>query len=1147
MPTPPASSADRLGRGSRLLPFLVLALGLALTLLVWKWVAEQLERTAALRFERTKDLVTTASAQQFRSLEQALTAGRSLIESTPGMTHAQWRSYSEAVAPFLDRGVLGIGYVDRIERGRLDYLEGKVRADGMPQFRIERTGTAPYAAIVTYMEPRERNASALGLDISDGTHRIAAAEEAMRTGKPAITTRINVISGTRNVPGCLLFLPVFTPGPIPAEEAERLARLRGWVYASIEVGELLKGVAAAAPAGTVEVEVFEQAADGGAPIPLSESDGKSGLGQPAWDRVAPGMFAAETTIPVYGRHWLLRLRTTPVFQGRDPARFLWLFLGGGTVCSLFASGFTWVLVNSRRRALNLADEMTAHLREAEAESRRLALVASRTASGVILADKDWKIEWANDSFVAFFGYSAEDVKGKHPREILHGPETSRETVEMINRASEAGQPFKGEILNYTKNGEPRWIELDIQPLKDEKGAITGYAGLHLDVTEHKRVQREIARQEARFRFIFELVPVGLAWQRVGRDESRLVNSAFARIAGLPSAGGDTVGAVVHPADEAREAELTAKLNRGEIDHFTVEQRFAHPDGRTIWVVLTIRNFRDPASGEMQQVATLVDITELKQQADELRTAMESAERASVAKSQFLAMISHEIRTPMNGVIGMTSLLLDSPLSKEQQDFVETIRSSGDTLLTIINDLLDFSKIESGRLEFEQEDFALRDSIEATLDLLAPRFAEKRIDLLYEIADGVPGTVRGDATRLRQILVNLLGNALKFTAKGEVVLSVHAKPARDEGMELAFAVRDTGIGIPPEGMQRLFQSFSQVDASTTRRFGGTGLGLAISKRLAELMGGTMWVESVVGRGSTFHFTIRIDAVAGKPRPYFSATAGTHQLQDKRVLIVDDNATNRRILTALVEGWGMRQAAAATAAEALALLEAGERFDAAIVDMQMPEMDGAMFAQEVRQRFNRQPPLILLSSLGHHAMIEDKTLFAAYLTKPAKPAQIQASLIMILREEPHARPGTAHPLGVAADPARRAKHPERILLAEDNVVNQKVALLMLDKLGYRADLAADGLEAIEAVERQRYDVILMDVQMPEMDGIEATRRIIGRYPDRATRPTIIATTANAMQGDRERCLEAGMDDYIGKPIKMEELAAALEKARAGRART
>ncbi len=769
-------------------------------------------------------------------------------------------------------------------------------------------------------------------------------------------------------------------------------------------------------------------------------------------------------------------------------------------------------------------------KRAEEKAQMLGRAIEQAQDGMAIVDMEDKITFANHVWAEMHGYEIKEIIGESMA-LFHTAEQLENDVIPFNNKVLKEDAAQGEIGHQRKDGSvfPTWMSTGI--LKDHSGEVVGMVTSAYDISERKKIEEELLK----FYRATDQSPAAIAITDLN-GTIEYVNPGFTRVTGysFEEALGQNpriLQSGVHTKKfyaDLWNTIASGKIWRGE---FCNRDR----NGEIFWEAASIAPIIDANGKITNYVAVKEDITEKKRVLAELEEAKEAAEAATKAKADFLANMSHEIRTPLNAIYGMTSLMLDTPLNAEQQDFIETIRGGSDTLLKVINDILDFSKIEAGKMELEMQPFYVRSCVEDALDLLAEKAAGKMLNLAYLIDEGVPAVVVGDITRLRQILVNLLNNAIKFTDKGEVVIQVSSCLVENDQYELQFSVRDTGIGIPQNKIDKLFKSFSQVDTSTTRIYGGTGLGLAISQQIALNMGGAMWVESEVRKGSTFYFTILVEA-QDDAEPLVS-NGDIPQLSGKRILIVDDNATNRLILTRQTEAWGMQPLALASSVEAVRLVEDGKAFDIAILDMQMPEMDGFTLAKKITQITKSTLPLIILTSIKRNKVRAGDAKVLAFLNKPIKTSNLYNVLMGIINLVPteQATPKKV----VSIDSEMAAKHPLRILLAEDNVINQKVALKLLSRLGYRADLASNGVEVIEALERQPYDLVFMDIQMPEMDGDEATRRVREKWA-KDRQPFIVAMTAHALEGDREKYLARGMDDYISKPIRVDALVRALEKA-------
>ncbi|HSO74595.1 MAG TPA: response regulator [Blastocatellia bacterium] len=756
---------------------------------------------------------------------------------------------------------------------------------------------------------------------------------------------------------------------------------------------------------------------------------------------------------------------------------------------------------------------------------------------------DGKLIYVNRAWREALGYNAEEVPGLSIFDIIH-PSSRSHCQEMFGRVMAGEKVDNIEAMFVTKDGRTIAVEGSSScRFKDGKPVAT--RSIFRDTTERKRAEQALKKSEQQLQAILDnstaVIYLKDYWGRY-----ILVNSRFETLFHVSKVR--VVGKTDFDLFPREMAEAFQANDRQVLETraaFESEEIAPHDDGPHTYLSVKFP-ICDP-NGEPYAICGIsTDITDRKLMEADLAEARDAALESARLKAEFLANMSHEIRTPINAVIGMNGLLLDTKLSAEQREYAETVRISADALLTIINDILDFSKIEAGKLAFETMDFDLRTAVEGAVDLLAEAAQSKGLELFSLVYSDVTTALRGDPGRLRQVLTNLLSNAVKFTERGEVIVRVSEDRESTDAVQLRFTVTDTGIGISKEARRKIFEAFAQADGSTTRKYGGTGLGLAISQQLVQMMGGQIGVDSSPGKGSTFWFTARFDR---QPQKIIELTGRAH-LEGLRVLVVDDNATNRALVHHQITSWGMRNGSAGGGVEALELLRreaaAGDAYAIAILDMQMPEMDGLMLARQIKADESiAATRLVMMTSLGprNDDLLREAGIEVC-LRKPVKQSQLYDCLASVMATGEGVTGGATDDAlrSAAADEdqprALARKSHVRVLVAEDNVVNQRVALRQLNKLGYSADGVANGLEVLAALERIRYDVVLMDCQMPEMDGFEASAEIRRREAD-LRHTTIVAMTANALEGERDRCLAAGMDDYISKPVRPEAMSAILER--------
>ena len=780
----------------------------------------------------------------------------------------------------------------------------------------------------------------------------------------------------------------------------------------------------------------------------------------------------------------------------------------------------------------------------ERESSRRALDNQKFALDqhaiVSITDTRGVITYANDRFCRISGYRHAELIGQSHRIVnsgVHPPAFFAELWATIQR----GEVWHGEICNRARSGSLYWVNASIVPLLGPDGLPEQYIAIRTDITDRKQTEVQLQDQLHLIEELIEAIPLPLYLK--DRDGRYLrLNRAFELFVETPREQvlGKTIHDMLSPEEAALHATKDAELlAAGGVQTY---EAVVHPRSGvrhdTIYRKVTLTR-RDGTLTCL--LGTIIDITDRKRAETELLQAKEAAEAASRAKSDFLANMSHEIRTPMNGIIGMTDLALDTVLTDEQRDYLGIVKSSANSLLTVINDILDFSKIEAGKLLVEQISFNFQRAIAETLKTLSLRAFEKNLELAFEIETDLPQQLIGDPGRIRQVLINLVGNAIKFTQRGEITLhaELHAQDGKD--LVIHLAVRDTGIGIAPDKQQLIFDAFSQEDTSTTRRFGGTGLGLTISRRLVELMGGDMWLESEPGQGSTFHFTVRLQADPAPAQPPLAHVDAHVDLRGRRMLVVDDNETNRRILCRMLDNWGVATVAADSAGQAILRANDPElgTFDCIILDAHMPTMDGYQLADVLSQQLSPVPPMMMLSSGAVRGDAERcrQAGIAGFFSKPISAEELLAALCRVLGiNEQAGEQRSSLPL-VTRHSLQEMQRSLNVLLVEDHPVNQKLAIGLLEKWGHHVTLAVNGQEAVNLCAGQHFDIVLMDMHMPVLDGIAATRRIRAAEQAGGQPPLyIIAMTAAAMADDRAACLAAGMDDYIAKPVKAQEL---LEK--------
>lgn len=1067
--------------------------------------------------------------------------GAILVAGEQGISRAGFRRYSASRDMKVEfPGARGFGFIRRVPLADEAAFVARARQDDAPGFAIRQL--QPHAGeryVVQYVEPQAGNQQAIGLDIASEANRKAAADAAMRSGQVQLTAPISLVQAMKAPSkSFLMLMPIYRDGMARDSEAQRVAATLGWSYAPILMDEVMGAIRI-----NPELTQFtlSDVSDPRKPVVFYAS------------RAAAGAVIGSRSVTktILGRTWQIEVRFQPAFLAGLHQKNLYAVGLLGVLASLGFTIMVFLWSSSRLRQQQLID---AKARMAAIVENSIDGIIGKTLQGVV-------ISW-NRGAEEIFGYRADEALGKTMAQLVVPDDLAYEEEDILARIC------RGERLDHFttrrrhKNGQLIDVSVSVSPIIDDSGRIVGASKTVHDISEQVAIERQmkelnthleemVATRTAELQLALDqlasaadVAEMGV-WKWTLEDNAVQWNPKMSEIYALPGGVQDFEcwRSRIHPDDvDATMASLQAALDgRGVYDPVF---RVVHPDGQIRYVQAGGKVWRDAKGRAVSFVGINQDITIRKQFENSLELARQQAEQASMAKSQFLANMSHDIRTPMNAVLGMLQLVRQTPLDTRQQDYVVKAQSAAKSLLALLNDILDFSKIDAGKLELDIHAFSLEDMLSELAVVLSGNQHHKAVELMFEVDPSLPLEVRGDKLRILQILINLGGNALKFTEAGQVVIHLSALRQDAASVTLQVSVTDTGIGITPEQLSRIFNGFTQAESSTTRRFGGSGLGLVICQRLVALMGSELRVDSEPGRGSCFLFELCLE-VENKA---LSISVVAPDISHCHVLVVDDSEISREILVKTIEMRGWSCDAVESGAKALvkiiSALKAGRPYDVVLVDWRMPEMDGVATAKLIKQQFPDVacPVVIMLSAYGRELLgkisEQDRVIFRDILTKPITPQQLIAS---IARARQPAQRDSLPP--VFELPQRLAG--VRLLLVEDNALNRQVAGELLTHEGASVVMAEDGLQGVRIATQQpdAFDMIIMDMQMPVMDGLQATREIRA-VPVLAALP-ILAMTANASHADREACLQAGMNDHVGKPIDIDEVVELILKLVQGKA--